>query len=1366
MIMPQKQFLDNVGLTELLDELGQYLKGKQNSLTFDSTPTTNSTNPVTSDGIYAALQEKQDTLVSGTNIKTIQGNSLLGSGDVSLIADDIMTTSGLSIEEALYEHNQTINGKQETLVSGTNIKTINNSSLLGGGNLVLTPKVEYESKAEMDADSSQPNGTIGYDGDNELWYIFDQPNGEWKRIDIEEPNEISSITATESQVSGGNNVVTITETNGTTTSFNVKNGTDGQDGADGVSLGEIALVQTTGDSEESVMSQKAVSDKIERLTTDELSSLENMTLKLPDGYTMLDYISSGDTAASSANDGARIDTGLLPNGSYWRFEGSWCRNGSVIGYGAVITAYTGENYNSYRIYNGSTTQIYVGAHTRAKDCTAVNLSDTGADVWHTYNLRQGLLTLDGTNVSIGTITGTALANNLLIGDGRYPQKIGRFKAYKGSVLMADMIPARYGTSVGMYDIVREQFFTSSTSYDFIAGNDLLNHNDKIINSEGIVSMITQSSGSSYNKVMSQAATTEYGRRLTENELSNLEGMTAEVRLPLGYDEVEYIDSGTVGSAAQITVKDIIPQDQYWRFVGSWARTGTPNGTYIVILGAGSGDQYNGYYIARNGANDASIYVRAFVYSSNFSSIAITNAVNLWHTFDLSFGQLIIDGSTKTLSTTMGENSPTSPMQLGSANYPLRLGEFSAYHNDELVLNLVPCKHGNEVGMYDTVGNVFYTSANKNPFTAGPLTSVGADHLLNGAGLASVITQETGYSEAKILSQKATTNLTTRFSGADYAGTGDWVKQKMTNEGWQFNAYTKSDGTTATTTANVVATDFIPISPNVANHTLQFYYNLSSNTSYHILTYDENKVKTTYTLQNANNTKECTYTSDVNYIRLTINAANIPNCYIYDKATGTYLWRGSDYLYDICKVNLIDYKYFNEDLDILGKIKDAKYSYPVTSLYGRLTYFPLTNYPEFDPRTGDGISVMFTANGTSNSRVNIFDLWNPNNGSSNSGFAGSYFGLWWWENNIKFGHLKNYATTDTGGYSFSRAKSHYVFTYDFKTGVAKYYRNGVLYSTGTPSSWDEQTNMRDYLATCTNINLCATPRKDALKMLGIAVFGTVLTDSDVASIYGNGNTTVKNTLVPDTWKANLLHPIFSTDFTIDHDTRYTTVTAASGGGYIIDAKGTAETNWIEFGFNNISGLINNCIYDWDFTITSGSSTYVGGNYDRRLRHNSTSYRTGKFVIYDSNGNDVTLSDLGIGTYHVTAKPDNVYNGSIVSNGTMILRYIFYVAAGTSITIHNTLRVAERGAALECSTRTFCGDYWQQENGIRLPMTTDGLYTTSTFYANNDEYMEDTIVYNGSNTPQFNGQMAVDTANGKVYVGYLTGTGGTWKQINNS
>jgi hypothetical protein len=51
----------------------------------------------------------QAKLVSGTNIRTVNSTSLLGSGDVAV---------------------------QPTLVSGTNIKTVNGTSILGSGNIV------------------------------------------------------------------------------------------------------------------------------------------------------------------------------------------------------------------------------------------------------------------------------------------------------------------------------------------------------------------------------------------------------------------------------------------------------------------------------------------------------------------------------------------------------------------------------------------------------------------------------------------------------------------------------------------------------------------------------------------------------------------------------------------------------------------------------------------------------------------------------------------------------------------------------------------------------------------------------------------------------------------------------------------------------------------------------------------------------------------------------------------------------------------------------------------------------------------------------------------------------------------------------
>lgn len=73
-----------------------------------STSTALAATPSAVKAAYDLANGKQDTLVSGTNIKTVNSTSLLGSGDVTV---------------------------QPTLVSGTNIKTINSTSLLGSGNI-------------------------------------------------------------------------------------------------------------------------------------------------------------------------------------------------------------------------------------------------------------------------------------------------------------------------------------------------------------------------------------------------------------------------------------------------------------------------------------------------------------------------------------------------------------------------------------------------------------------------------------------------------------------------------------------------------------------------------------------------------------------------------------------------------------------------------------------------------------------------------------------------------------------------------------------------------------------------------------------------------------------------------------------------------------------------------------------------------------------------------------------------------------------------------------------------------------------------------------------------------------------------------
>jgi hypothetical protein len=92
-----------------------------------------------SGNVETALSGKQETLVSGTNIKTINNQSILGNGNIEIeqgtVDQTIISGSTNAVAGgAVYDG---LAGKQATLVSGTNIKTVGTQSLLGSGNVAL-----------------------------------------------------------------------------------------------------------------------------------------------------------------------------------------------------------------------------------------------------------------------------------------------------------------------------------------------------------------------------------------------------------------------------------------------------------------------------------------------------------------------------------------------------------------------------------------------------------------------------------------------------------------------------------------------------------------------------------------------------------------------------------------------------------------------------------------------------------------------------------------------------------------------------------------------------------------------------------------------------------------------------------------------------------------------------------------------------------------------------------------------------------------------------------------------------------------------------------------------------------------------------
>ena len=91
------------------------------------------------------MTTKQDKLTSGENIKTINGESILGSGNLVIGSVDAYTkveaVEKFATNTQVTQLNANVSAlqtdKQDKLVSGTNIKTINGDSILGNGNLVI-----------------------------------------------------------------------------------------------------------------------------------------------------------------------------------------------------------------------------------------------------------------------------------------------------------------------------------------------------------------------------------------------------------------------------------------------------------------------------------------------------------------------------------------------------------------------------------------------------------------------------------------------------------------------------------------------------------------------------------------------------------------------------------------------------------------------------------------------------------------------------------------------------------------------------------------------------------------------------------------------------------------------------------------------------------------------------------------------------------------------------------------------------------------------------------------------------------------------------------------------------------------------------
>ena len=185
------------------------------------------------------LSGKQDKLTSGTNIKTINNQSILGSGNIdiqgggseSVAWGDItgkpdfkaVATSGsyddLTNKPAIptktseltndsgFVNDYQLSGKQDKLVSGTNIKTINNESILGSGNIATASQSELTNVATTVGKQTSAikalNTAVFKNGDNQ----FDVVNGRIDSISSVLDSALTDIENVETTVANKQNTL-------------------------------------------------------------------------------------------------------------------------------------------------------------------------------------------------------------------------------------------------------------------------------------------------------------------------------------------------------------------------------------------------------------------------------------------------------------------------------------------------------------------------------------------------------------------------------------------------------------------------------------------------------------------------------------------------------------------------------------------------------------------------------------------------------------------------------------------------------------------------------------------------------------------------------------------------------------------------------------------------------------------------------------------------------------------------------------------------------------------------------------------------------------------------------------------------------
>ena len=401
------------------------------------------------------IQGKQEELVSGENIKTINDQSVLGEGNINIevpqitvdnaldssspnpIANSAVTARFNSDNIRILANTSAINGKQDTLESGTNIKTINNQSILGEGNLTVVDTVD----SAMSDSSENPvqNKVVKAYIDTADASIENDIN----TIQAKIPSQATNVNQLADKEFVNSSISTATATfRGTFTDLTTLQATDG----DNNDYAFYSHMDAAGNT---------VYDRYKYVGLPES--------RVPEGYTQM--YSIGRTAA----EGAYLNTGIILKNNYT------IETKMIFG---AVNAYTNRFYwgvidndgNSFRLQKPATSVLKITYNGGESQTVGIN-----NDIEYFIEVRNNKFYING------VLSGNAIIPDINEGyplylfgynnagsgtsNGNITVKFCSFKVWdeNGDIIL-DLVPCvNYENQAGMYDVVNGVFYGGSYS---------------------------------------------------------------------------------------------------------------------------------------------------------------------------------------------------------------------------------------------------------------------------------------------------------------------------------------------------------------------------------------------------------------------------------------------------------------------------------------------------------------------------------------------------------------------------------------------------------------------------------------------------------------------------------------------------------------------------------------------------------------------------------------------------------------------------------------------------------------------------------------------------------------------------------------